>query len=151
MIWKRIDPTDRAAFALTSKSHAAMYQELKGKKVERAGKMIRRLPGPIRISRTARLKVLVRLRDWIPQKYRLCYKCVIYLDIKSTGRMGAQWGGDKKFVEGGKATQAAIDRGPRCPLCVRRGLVEMAKHKQEWKKYQRLGRQVVVKQLDAII
>ena len=33
MIWRRIEPADRAALALTCKGHAAMYQELKDKKL----------------------------------------------------------------------------------------------------------------------
>lgn len=145
MIWKLIDPTDRAALALTCKGHAAMYQELKDKTVERAGKLIRRLPRALKISKPARLKVLVRLRDWMPKKYRLCYSCGIYLDFKRTGKMGGQWGGDKRLVERGLATKTAIDKGPRCPLCVRREQIALAQHKQEWKKYVALGQQVSLK------
>ncbi|KEF58434.1 uncharacterized protein A1O9_06360 [Exophiala aquamarina CBS 119918] len=145
MIWKLIDPTDRAALALTCKSHAATYEELKDKKVKQAGTVRPRLPRPLQISKPARLKVLVRLRDWMPRKYRLCYSCGIYLDIKKTNRMGGQWGGDKRLVEKGLATKTAIEKGPRCPLCVRREHIAMAQHKQEWKKYVALGRQLNLK------
>jgi hypothetical protein len=142
MIWRRIEPADRAALALTCKGHAAMYQELKDKRVERHGRMIRRLPRPLRINKAARLKVLVRLRTWMPAKFRLCYSCCRYLDVKKAGKVGGQWGGDKKLVENGLATEKAINQGPRCPLCVRHDQVNMTRHKQEWKKYVELGRSI---------
>lgn len=140
MIWKRIEPADRAALALTCKGHAAMYQELKDKTVERNGRLVRRLPRASRIDKSARLKVLVRLRTWMPATHRLCYSCGIYINVKKAGKAGAQWGGDKKLVENGLATKKAIDQGPRCPLCVRRDQIRLAQHKQEWKKYVELGR-----------
>lgn len=145
MIWKRIEPVDRAALALTCKGHAAMFQELKDKKIERNGRLIRRLPRPLKISKVARLKVLVRLRTWMPATYRLCYSCGIYIDVKEASKMQSQWGGDKRLVENGLATNKAITQGPCCPLCVRRGQIDMVQHKQEWKKYVKLGRDIILK------
>lgn len=120
LVWQGIEPADRAALALTCKGHADVFEELKNKVVVRDGKTIRRLPRPFKVDRVARLKVLVRLRSWMPAKYRLCYSCNIFVDSKRVSKMGGQWGGDRKVVENGLATRKAILEGPCCPLCVRR-------------------------------
>ncbi|KAK5053115.1 hypothetical protein LTR84_002089 [Exophiala bonariae] len=142
MVWQGIDSTDRAALALTCKGHAAVFEELKNKEVVRNGKLIRRLPRPFRVDKAARLKVLVRLKEWMPAKYRLCYSCNLYVDSKKMSKLGGRWGGDNKIVESGLATMKAIKEGPRCPLCVRREQVDLAKHKQDHQKYLKLGRKI---------
>ena len=145
MIWGKIDPADRAMLALTSKSHAAMYQELKDVKVRRNGKMVRRLPRPLRIDKVLRLKTLVRLKEWMPKTHRLCYSCGMYLDIKKVSKTGGLWGGDNLLVMTGLATKKAMNEGPCCPICNRRATIEMTKHKNIWEQYAELGRSVTLK------
>lgn len=142
MVWQGIDSTDRTALALTCKGHAVVFEDLKNKKVVRNGKLVRRLPRALRVEKAARLKVLVRLKEWMPAKYRLCYSCNLYVDSRKMGKLGGRWGGDTKIFETGLATNKAIKEGPRCPLCVRREQVELAKHKQDHQKYIKLCRKI---------
>lgn len=138
LIWRSIDPVDRTALALTSKSHAAVYADLKDRKVVRNGKLICRLPGPIRVVKTHRLQVLVRLRSWMPSELRLCYRCLQYVDIAQSrkGNDGG-WGGNAHLVEGGLATAKAMKEGPRCPLCIQRQQLQVAQGMRTYKEYAR--------------
>ena len=54
----------------------------------------------------------------MPAKYRLCYSCGIYLDVKEASKVQSQWGGDRQLVENGLATEQGYHSGSLLPaLC----------------------------------
>ncbi|RVX76142.1 hypothetical protein B0A52_00499 [Exophiala mesophila] len=138
MIWASLEVPDRAILAMTSKSHAEAYNSLKKALITRPGDTfptMRRLPRPTKITKVHRLKVLVRLRSWMPSNYRLCYSCVTFLDLAQSSRANGDWGGDQQLVSSGLATEAAMMRGPHCPLCVKRRHIRLAKDRRTYKAY----------------
>ncbi|OAG36919.1 hypothetical protein AYO21_08880 [Fonsecaea monophora] len=131
MIFKALPlNADRAALALTCKSQAATYEQLKAEKNKKDYDHL----VPKRSVRTHRLQILVRLRDSVPPNYRLCYTCLQFIDTEHVDNKGA-WGGDPMEVQGLKASKAAMVESPRCPLCVAAARLETAKHKGTYKKY----------------
>ncbi|EXJ57762.1 uncharacterized protein A1O5_12320 [Cladophialophora psammophila CBS 110553] len=131
MIFKALPlNADRASLALTCKTQAASYEQLK----EEKNKKDYDHPVPKRSLRTHRLQMLVRLRDTMPPSYRLCYTCLQFIDTAQRDNKGT-WGGDPMKVQGLKADKAAMVEGPRCPLCIAAEKLETAKHKETYKKY----------------
>ncbi|OAL31243.1 hypothetical protein AYO20_08298 [Fonsecaea nubica] len=93
MIFKALPlNADRAALALTCKSQAATYEQLKAEKNKKDYDHL----VPKRSVRTHRLQIL-------------------FIDTEHVDNKGA-WGGDPMEVQGLKASKAAMVEGPRCPL-----------------------------------
>jgi hypothetical protein len=138
-IWQNLDQQeDRASLALTCKAHAKMYHQLKEIPVKKGPNMVRRLRRPVRLTSVHRLKVLLRLRDWYPAKYRLCFSCAQLKDI-SNGR-GTGWSGEKAWDGWGVGTKTAMDRGPRCRICTRRDAMTLAGHLKTFERYRKLAK-----------
>ena len=106
MMLKKLLCPDSTAMALTCKDLMGKVEAQK----QSAQKMTKKRAT---VSKQQRLAVLVRLRDWVPSKFKLCYSCVKYLPRARTG----QWVGDKNVVERKIATRKAIETGPRCEMC----------------------------------
>jgi hypothetical protein len=128
---------DRASMALTCKEHAAHYENLKDKKT--AGTNEYWLPRPQRVTDSHRLQLLVRLVPWMPIKYQLCYKCNMFID-KSHPDNDGTWGGNPREVDNLRATIGAMKTGPRCPLCVTVGNMEVMNYHHNFKAYMRLAK-----------
>ncbi|OAP55583.1 hypothetical protein AYL99_10556 [Fonsecaea erecta] len=131
MIFKALPlNADRASLALTCKTQAASYEQLKAER----NKKDYDHHVPKRSLRTHRLQMLVRLRDSMSPTHRLCYTCLQFIDVHHPDNKGT-WGGDPRSVQGFEANRAAMVEGPRCPLCVAAEKLETAKHKDTYKKY----------------
>ncbi|KIX94617.1 uncharacterized protein Z520_09663 [Fonsecaea multimorphosa CBS 102226] len=131
MIFKALPlNADRASLALTCKTQAASYEQLRAER----NKKDYDHHVPKRSLRIHRLQMLVRVRETMSPKHRLCYTCLQFIDTHHADNKGT-WGGDPMQVQGLKADKAAMVEGPRCPLCVAAEKLETAKHKVTYKKY----------------
>ncbi|EXJ76985.1 hypothetical protein A1O3_10142 [Capronia epimyces CBS 606.96] len=139
-IWKRL-PTvaDRLSLALTCKENAEMFEDIKDVRLRDGISFL--LPKPQRTTRVHRLQVLVRLQTWVPDDWRLCYRCGQYINLSDPVNAGP-WGGDTNIVSNGLATDRAMREGPRCALCIAADHVEMTRHKNTYKKYVKLANSV---------
>ncbi|KAJ4525005.1 hypothetical protein HRR83_000653 [Exophiala dermatitidis] len=137
-IWKLL-PTvaDRLALALTCKETAIMFEATKSIKLADGKTFL--FPKPQRTTKSHRLQVLVRLRSWVPAKYRLCYRCIQYINLEDDTNNG-NWGGSTHIVDQGLMTEKAMRKGPRCALCVLADKLELASHKEAHKKFKQLAR-----------
>lgn len=143
-------PADRLMLALTCKSHAAVFEELKGntqKKSSAPKKSEKAVAGPRSTTRSSpirnkpatkpdKLYVLYRLQGWMSTKYRLCYECVRFRKKIRSIRKGAltcavkdSWSGTKFTLatekdhdeqEIMKELRDKIKTGSRCPECCER-------------------------------
>ncbi|KAL2433923.1 hypothetical protein ABEF95_012920 [Exophiala dermatitidis] len=128
---------DRLALALTCKETAIMFEATKSIKLADGKTFL--FPKPQRTTKSHRLQVLVRLRSWVPAKYRLCYRCVQYINLEDDSNNG-NWGGSTHIVDQGLMTEKAMRQGPRCALCVLADKLELANHKEAHKKFKQLVR-----------
>ena len=149
---------DRAAMALTCKTHAKTFETLKTKKVVKIGKDGKPvlgkngqeqteyfMPRSARMTRELRLEVLIRLNSWMGRGYRLCYACVQYINLSDPHQVktgGGTWGGDTRIITQRLADKKARIEGPRCPLCRINAYTSMAKHKPVYTKYFNRARRV---------
>ena len=129
MALKKLVHPDKTALALTCKDMMGKVETQR----QSAQKITRKRAS---VSKTQRLAVLVRLRDWVPSELKLCYSCVKYLPRASTG----QWVGDKSIVDSKSASQKAIDFGPRCKTCRNRDRIAAVSAGAEAQKLYRLAR-----------
>lgn len=144
------DPADRLMFGLTCKFNAATFEFFKNaaQSGEHSQQDKKQSSGshsatPLNHTRVARksakrsskkplkseiLSVLIRLEDWMPNEYRLCYVCLKYrpkvgkgIDRGTVGTQGYWMKGkriDPKTKWRSKSDFAkAVDLGPRCPDC----------------------------------
>ena len=109
MVLKCLKHPDKVALALTCKRQMAM--------VESASKV----PAKRRtVTKFMRLAVLIRLHEWMPPGFRLCYSCVKFLPSAENG----PWHGNSKIREKKLAGKMATETGPRCNSCGRRDQIE---------------------------
>lgn len=102
MIWSHLTyPADRLMLALTCKSHAAVFEQLKGGKAQRstrtkkpakaaADSSTSSKPAPAAkkaLTRSDRLHVLIQLEPWMPKPYKLCCECLRYLKYRSKSQV----------------------------------------------------------------
>lgn len=59
----------------------------------------------------------------------------MFLNYAESAKHNSSWGGDQQVGSDGLATQKAIDKGPRCPLCVQRDSMKHAKDRKIFKAY----------------
>ena len=127
MVLKRLQNPDKVALALTCKHHMAM--------VENARKVPDKRPT---ITKCMRLAVLIRLHQWMPSEFKLCYSCVKFLPSIENG----PWQGDSSFRDKKLANWRAIDFGPRCKTCDRREQIESVKAGANAQRLKRLLREM---------
>jgi len=124
MVWSNLDKSgDRVCFALTCKEYAAVFEQLRIEANMKYRAKNQRTPS--RPTKPQMIVLLMRLTDWMPNKYRLCYACLVFREIGDPG-----WQGDSNMhkKKGMSATKAMV-QGSHCPGCAHRVLLNAAKHK----------------------
>lgn len=130
MTIKKLADPERTVLALTCKENCALVA---------AAKMLEPKPAkPRSISKEHRLAVLVRLHEWMPAGFKLCYACVKFLPTNGNG----PWRGDVAVRNDTKrpAGKKAIETGPRCKMCAKREDIDMVKARSDAQKLLRLVR-----------
>jgi hypothetical protein len=135
-VWSYLstDP-DRISLSLTCKTNAMIFEQLKSIQNVREVK---------RITFQHKLRVLLRLFDWMPKEWRLCFHCFRYCP-----RYRGDWGGSTKMEDEIRRfdrqrvhakvvsiPNAMLVQGPRCPLCVERVTFEMVRSKPHYMELQ---------------
>ena len=118
-VFKHLDEANRVCFALACKENASIFVAARqwfkaehDKLRSAAGKKTKS------VNKASRLKVLVGLREWIGNDYRLCYRCVKYVPFaKHPRRLAGPFDGTLSIETSGLATDKAIREGPRCLAC----------------------------------
>jgi len=108
MTFQDLTPADKTALSLTCKEYCGMIESAKILDPQ----PLKRRP----VTKEMRLAVLVRLHDWMPADYVLCYSCVRFLPKMDN----APWRGDVQIKKDRLATKKAINLGPRCSSCASR-------------------------------
>lgn len=166
MIWSYLTyPADRLILALTCKSHAAVFEELKGSNAQKltrtkkpakatASSSTTSKPAPMAkkpITKHERLHVLIRLEPWMPKNYRICVECLRYRPKNRTKRklVTSSSGKDvwspfavkpiesdnEKIVN--KLLKENLKSGPRCPECNERAHLDTVMAKREHQELKR--------------
>jgi hypothetical protein len=63
-------------------------------------------------SKVNKLGLLVKLKPWMPAKYKLCYNCLRFKLAKIPG-----WKDNMEIVDKKLANTRALTQGPKCGLC----------------------------------
>lgn len=162
LVWSSLTyPADRLMLALTCKSHAWMFERLKGngqkskstKKSPRSAAGLKDVPKPAPASKraptkTERIHVLYRLQAWMPHSYRLCYECLRFRrrvnnckfkPVSNFPEKGS-WSGRAVTLmltdDGGilaRSLKESIKYAHRCPECCVRAHLNTIAHKKEHK------------------
>ena len=112
VVLKLLENADKVALALTCKYYMGV--------IERGRKIPVKRPT---ITKPMRLAVLIRLHAWMPLGLKLCYSCVKFIPSIENG----PWHGDVDIQKKKLANRKAVDYGPRCNSCDKRGRIESAK------------------------
>lgn len=75
-----------------------------------------------------KLALLLQLRPWMPEKYRICYNCLRFKLKKTPG-----WSPNMEVVENGLANQKVLANGPKCGVCVQAQEIQQAKDTAQYK------------------
>lgn len=164
-----IHPADRLMLALTCKTHATVFEELKGSRHKTSaskrsakatansrGTPSTRLDQRRPPTKMDKLYILYRLQDWMPSKYRLCYECIRFRtrNRETPLRKGAlcpggitNWSGRPLDLtsdgldekEVMNELKAVMKTSHRCPECCQRAQIDTVSAK---KCHQELKKQI---------
>lgn len=128
-ILSQLDDIDKTMFALACKANAAFMDSLnlsqigvtaKRRKAEKSKASLSRRAsiGTRSLTKINKFKLLYRLRNEVPPKYRFCFSCIRFVSTRHrVDNIG--WSTLKREYElqqkGGIAK--AMREGPRCPSC----------------------------------
>ena len=112
IVLKLLENADKVALALTCKYYMGVIES------------VRKIPAKRpTITKPMRLAILIRLHAWMPPGLKLCYSCVKFIPSIENG----PWHGDVDIQKKKLANKKAVDYGPRCNSCDKRGRIESAK------------------------